>query len=113
MFEQPPAYDSQRDILYLVDNAGRLMGVDAESATILWATSGSPAYANATYADGQLFLTTAKSPIRLVSLDPDSQAVNWQLDLTATSQAVLPAYDAGVLYLSQVNGWVTAVDTVG
>ena len=113
MFEQPPAYDSQRDILYLVDNAGRLMGVDAESATILWATSGSPAYANATYADGQLFLTTAKSPIRLVSLDPDSQAVNLQLDLSATSQAVLPAYDAGGLYLSQVNGWVTAVDTVG
>jgi len=113
IFEQPPVYDSQRDALYLVDDAGRLMGVDAESATSLWATSGSPAYANATLANGQIFLTTAKSPICLVSVDPDSQAVNWQLALSSSAQAVLPAYDAGVLYISQVNGWVTAVDTVG
>jgi hypothetical protein len=106
-----PVYDAGRNLLYMSDEVGNIRALNADTGVLVWYAHGTYGYTSITYADGQL-LTVGMAPIEYVtSLDPDTQAELWKVSLPSTKSALLPAYDAGILYVANTDGPISAINT--
>jgi len=104
-----PVYDPAADALYYADEDGDLTALNAETGALLWVQ---PGYCGVTLADGQLLALTGGSVQYVVSLDLNTHAVLWKVLLPSSKNPLVPAYDAGILYVANSDGTVSAVDTV-
>jgi|GEM_PF-3870995 outer membrane protein assembly factor BamB len=103
-----PVFDPSANALYYSDMDGDLTALSADTGAMLWVQ---PGYCGVTLADGQLLALTGGSSQYVVSLDLSTRAVLWKVLLPSTKNPLVPAYDAGILYVANTDGTLSAVDT--
>lgn len=102
-----PAYDPDRDRLYVTTTNGLLIALDAATGQPQWMRNegeetGCGNMAAAIYYNGRILYKNAKRD--WVCLDADSHAVLWRYTMQAPQYGGTPSLDGGLLYLAGTKG---------